>query len=111
MKEARTIEELHQELSKDGFTLVEYFAPWCAPCKGLMMLLEREEQTLLNKGIKLVKVDIENPYLADTVANIRSVPTLVLHENGKSVGVLVGMQSMPKINEWLESNMVDFGDF
>lgn len=75
--------------------IIRFTASWCQPCKGLAMNLETAE---LEFPITVVDIDI-NPELAIEY-QVRSVPTLVLKENGLIKGKLVGLHAPAKIKEW-----------
>jgi thioredoxin 1 len=69
--------------------LVDYWAPWCHPCRVVAPVLERiaEER---EGSLKVVKVNVdEEPQLAD-LAGVHGIPFLVLHRDGQAVAQMVG---------------------
>ena len=69
--------------------IVDFWAPWCAPCRAVSPLLE-ELATEYEGRVKLVKVNVdEEPGLADAF-KIRSIPTLVTLNSGDIVDIQMG---------------------
>ena len=80
--------------------VVDFYAPWCNPCKTLAPILGAFAGQYEGK-IKIVKVDIdaEENYEIVTQCSIRSVPTLKFFKNGTSVETIVGMAPKNKLDE------------
>ena len=77
------------EASHDQPVLVEFWAPWCAPCAALAPILEKLEREAAG-GFKRVKVDADdNPELM-TAWGVRSLPSVLLFRAGRSVDRFVG---------------------
>lgn len=83
--------------------IVDFFAPWCNPCKLLAPTLEALEAQYEGK-IKVVKVDIdaEENYELVTSLGVRSVPTLKFFKGGLSHESIVGLAPKSKIIEAIE---------
>src|ERR1700754_5046697 len=88
------------ERSRTTPVLLDFWAPWCGPCKTLSPTLEKIAREM-NGKVVLAKVDIDtNPELADAFG-IQSVPTVALLVAGKIVDSFVGAQPEAKIRELL----------
>jgi thioredoxin len=86
--------ENFNSLTKTDKVLVDFYAPWCGPCKTTMPILEEVEQTV---GVKFIKIDLDaNPELGREY-NIRSIPTLIVMENGKILKTHHGSASKEQI--------------
>lgn len=81
--------------------LIDFWAPWCGPCKAMEPSFERAAG-LLEPRFRLVKVDIDKaPDLANSFA-VRGVPTMVLMLDGKELGRTSGAEDTQQIVRWAE---------
>lgn len=82
-------------INSDIPVLVDFWAPWCMPCKMMAPILE-QLATQLEGKLKIVKIDteeMENQILA-VEYQIQSIPNMKLFKNGKVIGEFIGMRSL-----------------
>lgn len=75
--------------------LVDFWAEWCGPCRGLAPKLEEIASEMQNK-VKVVKINIDDNPETPAKFGIRSIPTMILFKGGQDVEQLLG--NLPKEN-------------
>ena len=87
-------------LSSSVPVLVDFSATWCGPCQRQLPLLEKYATENLGK-IKVVKIDIDDASIITAKLGVRSVPTMMLFNQGKNLGYKVGLTSFAELSSFV----------
>ncbi|HET8748361.1 MAG TPA: thioredoxin [Ramlibacter sp.] len=102
-----TIENFEQEViaaSMSQPVLVDFWAPWCGPCKAIGPILEKLE-TEYGGAFRLAKVNSDEEQQLAGAFGIRSIPTVVLLKNGQPVDGFMGALPEGKVREFLDKHV------
>lgn len=93
-------------LTSTILTIVDFWAPWCGPCKSIAPVLE-ELANEYNGKLRIVKLNVDDNPKTPSSYNVRGIPNLVFFKNGEVVDQIVGAvpkdQLVGAISKLLES--------
>lgn len=84
--------------------LVDFWAEWCGPCKQLAPLVEEASEEFKD-SLSVCKMDVDNNRETAAKYGIRSIPTLMIFENGKLVGTEIGALTKQQLDEFIRSKI------
>lgn len=99
-----TDETFAREVESGGTVLVDFWAPWCGPCKMIAPVLEKLSQELGDQ-LKVTKVNVDEQ--SDTAGRfgVMSIPTLILFKEGQPVDKIVGFQSLEALKQVVSKHL------
>ena len=99
--DARNFNQEVLEASKSVPVVIDFWAPWCGPCKVLKPMLEKLAADYGGK-FKLVKINSDESIDLAREFNVRSIPDVRAIRNGKQVGAFVGALPLPQLRAFID---------
>ena len=87
-------------LKSDKTVLVDFWAPWCGPCRGLASELETFSKK--NEDISIVKINVDDNMELASKYLIKSIPTLILFKSGKEEKKISGNQTQDSLGKFIK---------
>lgn len=100
MIEIKSQEEFDNLIKTNNNVIVDFWAPWCGPCKMVIPMVERLSEEL--PSVTFAKVNIDEVVDVPTKYNVRSIPTLIKFKDGNLDSLRVGALSFKTLKEWVE---------
>ncbi len=90
-----------QVLQSDVPVLVDFWAPWCGPCKMIAPALDQLASEYAGKA-KVVKIDIDQNRASAMKYHVRSIPMLLVFKNGQVQGTQIGAVGKAQLGQMLD---------
>ena len=95
------------EKSKEKIMIVDFWAPWCGPCKALTPILERQAFKK-KENLEVVKVNIDENQAIASQLRIQSIPAVFAFSDGQPVDAFMGAKSEPDVEKFFEALIKKF---
>jgi len=79
-----------EDETKSGIVLIDFWAPWCGPCRMQTPILEQIVDKV--EGTKIAKLNVDDAPTVAAKFNVMSIPTLLILKDGEAVNQFVGVQ-------------------
>lgn len=95
----------NEEISANNVpVVVDFWAPWCGPCKMLGPVLEELDKEYAGK-VKFVKLNVDNNPVVSQKYRVTSIPTVMVFKNGETVDTMVGFRPKASVKELVNKHL------
>ena len=102
---AATDDNFAEEVLKSSKpVLVDFWAPWCGPCKAIGPIVE-ELAEQFKDSIKVMKLNVDDSQKTAINYNVRSIPSIILFKDGKVQDTLIGLVPKDRLENFVKKGL------
>jgi len=91
-------------INQEGLTVVDFWAPWCGPCKVLSPIIDKVSKAYDGKAI-IGKLNVDDNTAKTTEYGIKSIPSILLFKDGKEISRTTGIRNESQLKEFIDANL------